>query len=64
VRVGDVKMYSAFNYDWSMENARFFTAFRMTNKGDSFFENAVFFFYCHSERAFGRGRISTVSVRG
>jgi hypothetical protein len=81
VRVGDVKMYSAFNYDWSMENARFFTAFRMTNQGDTSIENARFFtafrmtswgvfvvsnesfFYCHSERAFRRGRIPTAAVR-
>jgi len=34
------------------EYARFYTAFRMTYPG----------FFCHSERAFGRGRIPTVSA--
>jgi len=80
-RVGGVKMYSVFNYDSSIENAGFFTAFRMTNKSDLSIESAGFFtafrmtcwvgfvdsnesfFYCHSERAFGRGRIPTKWVR-
>jgi hypothetical protein len=36
-------MLSAFNYDPSIENAGFFTAFRMTNQGDCPIENAGFF---------------------
>jgi len=62
----DVRFFTAFRMtnkgDSPIENARFFTAFGMTNRGDTSIENVGFFFYCHSERAFGRGRIPTVSA--
>jgi hypothetical protein len=53
VRDKVVKLMADFIYDSSNEHARFFTAFRMTFPGG----------FCHSERAFGRGRIPTVKVR-
>ena len=48
-----MNMLLTFIYDSSNERVRFFTAFRMTNQG----------VFCHSERAFGRGRISIQIAR-
>jgi len=50
VKVWVVKILLPFKHDSSNEYAGFFTAFRMTCR-------VVF---CHSERAFGRGRIPTL----
>jgi len=53
VKVWVVKILLPFKHDSSNEYAGFFTAFRMTCR-------VVF---CHSERAFGRGRIPAACVR-
>jgi len=48
-----MKLLSPFKHDLPFECAGFFTAFRMTDRR----------VFCHSERAFGRGRISTVITK-
>ena len=55
-----VKLLVSFIYDSPFEYAGFFTAFRMTFQGFFVILNESPFF-CHSERAFGRGGIPTVS---
>ena len=68
------KVWTLFKYDPSYEYARFFTTFRMTFQGCclSFWTshspqfvilNELSLFHCHSELAFGRGRIPTVIAR-
>jgi len=48
--------------DLSIESAGFFTSFRMTC-WVGFVDSNESFFYCHSERAFGRGRIPTAAAQ-
>jgi hypothetical protein len=52
-RIQVLKLFASFIYDLSNEYERFFIAFRMTRQTC----------FCHSERAFGRGRIPALGRR-